>query len=1272
MASTSIGPVSGIDYGTLINSLMQVEAQPITKLQNRVDTLSTKDNSFLSLSAKLTSLQLLGMNFASKGTFRKTAATTSDSTVLTATSGTGTATGSYTFTVKQLATSSQIASQGFSSKTTSLSELGTLPESSTNRRMDAPLLLSQLNGGKGVDSGSININMRDGSSVQVDLSDANTVQDVVDTINSATIGLSAAIQNDRIVITDSTGGSGTLTVTNVGGDTTATDLGLTGTASGNTLTGADVNQINMSTELSTLNGGSGVYSTGSSLSDFKITTSDGSTSKTYNVALKDCSTIEDVIDTINDATKDSSTGVSAVVATISADGHGITLVNTGSGTFSVTAMNSSTAAADLGIECTNASSYYKGDRLNSAMNSVLLSELNNGDGVDTSNPISITTRDGTVTSIDLSDCHTVNDVLNTLNASGANITASLNSSGNAFIITDNTGSTSSNLTISGVAATGLGIAGTVSANTLTGTNTNVIDGGSGTLYFSFGNQALNKSMKLADLNGGNGVSSGKIRITDSTGNSETIDLSSAVDIQDVVDAINNSSSLTVTASIGGQHGDQLVLSDYGAGSGTITVKNVGSTTTATDLGLTTPASNSSGVLTGTSLTKLNNSTDLDLLNGGLGVRTVSSNALSDFTITFGDSTTANVSLHDANTIEDVLEAINTAANVGGVQKLTASLDSDGHSIKLTSSDSSNFTLSANNGSYALTDLGLTSSASGGSLTGTRLISSLQSVQLSQLNGGSGVNTSGSLTVTNRAGVVSTVNISSCQTVQDIISAFNSQATGVKLAVNSAGNGLIATDNSGNTVGNFSISGTAASQLGLAQTVSSSTMNSGDINLRAMSENTEAGTLNGGQGFKTGSLKLTDSTGNSTTISLDNTKQLTLGDVITQINANATGIRASLNKNGDGILLTDSSGGTGTASVTEVNAAGTAASLGILGSFTGNTLSGTFTKSITVQGSDTLTTIVNKINAANFGVTASVIDDGSSTNPYRLSISSRYSGENGSIMFDGSSVGIQSNTLIQGQDAVVSYGTLNAVSSTNAIKSLVSGLTINAVSIGTATITVAQDTDTIVSSVQEFVDSYNDIMNNIATLTKFDSSDSNNNGVLFGNSVVRSIQNQLTSFITRTFKGVGSVTSLTACGFSFDTDTSNYDEENEESVVTSKCLIDFDSEKFLSMLEDYPDAMRELFTNKQSTTDTTSGGFSYIFSDVVDKFTDPVYGSIYTTTDSIEKQISQMNNRVNSLNDMLTNKRDRLIQQYANLETTIAKLQNQQSAISSLTSSSSSS
>jgi len=781
-----------------------------------------------------------------------------------------------------------------------------------------------------------------------------------------------------------------------------------------------------------------------------------------------------------------------------------------------------------------------------------------------------------------------------------------------------------------------------------------------TLTFQFGKGQLNQVQNLSALNGGAGVQPGSIRITDSSGNSAIINLSQAVDVNDVVNAINSASGVNVVAKVSG---DRFVLTDSAGGSGTLSVANVGGDTTASSLGLTNAAVN--GTITGSDVNQLTATTNLNTLNNGSGVRTAG--LLPDFSITSSGGT-FNVSLSGDNTLGDVIKSIN---NAGGNTTVKASISANGHGITLTDSGGT-LSLNSLNNSMALYDLGLSGAPSGGTLTGGRINSDLTSPLLTQLNGGYEGGSETPLTTGQISINGQTIDLSGANTVNDVIKQINTNTQGVTASLDNSGTGITLTSSTGPfTVAD--VTGNTAKFLHLAgsstSTSSGNTIASGNLDLRAVSENTPLSTLNAGAGFTPGSFTVTDGTGASYTVNLTSPSITTLGQVISQINSATNGIRAQINSTGTGIELYDTSGGTGTPTLQESPGGTTAASLGLTaGAFTSGVLNGTFTKSVQISSTDTLSSIANKINLAGIGVAASVINDGSGSTPYRLSLVSRSSGSAGQLIFGAGSTSLTTTAVTQGQDAVVVYGSgagLQYTSSTNNLNNIVPGLNVTLGSTGSTTIAVSRDTSQVAGAVQTFVTNYNNIITNIASLTNFDASDPTQNGILFGNATVQSIQNALGSFITRNYSNVGAYTNIAQLGISV----------NQDGTLT------LNTDTLNAALASNPADVTSFFTTNNpavapaaatATTPATAGspalyGFGQSLINVLTTFTDPQDGTIYNAENALQTQVTQLNQQIANLNTLLTDKKNTLIQTFANLEVTISQLQSQGSAISKLSS-----
>ena len=110
--TSGVGLISGINYADLIDQLLAIEARPKSIIEVRNATLSATQVAFQSVNAKLLAHKLSVSTLLNSSTFRNTSATSSDESVLTATSSKSATPGTYEFTVDQLVTTQQVISKG--------------------------------------------------------------------------------------------------------------------------------------------------------------------------------------------------------------------------------------------------------------------------------------------------------------------------------------------------------------------------------------------------------------------------------------------------------------------------------------------------------------------------------------------------------------------------------------------------------------------------------------------------------------------------------------------------------------------------------------------------------------------------------------------------------------------------------------------------------------------------------------------------------------------------------------------------------------------------------------------------------------------------------------------------------------------------------------------------------------------------------------------------------------------------------------------------------
>lgn len=197
---------------------------------------------------------------------------------------------------------------------------------------------------------------------------------------------------------------------------------------------------------------------------------------------------------------------------------------------------------------------------------------------------------------------------------------------------------------------------------------------------------LTRLTPVGDLAGGEGIDLENGFLIQNGSKSVTVDISAATTVQDIINAINNSGA-SVFARIN-DAGTGIDIYNQASGSTLSIGENGGST--ASDLGIRT----------------LHEDTALRDLNFGLGVTGIPGR--DDFRIVARNDETVDVSIDGAQTIQDVIDAINEAAEAAGVS-LAASLAGTGNGIRITDSTGGTEPLRVErlNLSYAADNLGLT-------------------------------------------------------------------------------------------------------------------------------------------------------------------------------------------------------------------------------------------------------------------------------------------------------------------------------------------------------------------------------------------------------------------------------------------------------------------------------------------------------------------------------------------------------------------------------------
>ena len=775
--------------------------------------------------------------------------------------------------------------------------------------------------------------------------------------------------------------------------------------------------------------------------------------------------------------------------------------------------------------------------------------------------------------------------------------------------------------------------------------------GSGTLSFQSGG-FVDSSISLSELNDGTGVQRGKIRVTDRSGATAIVDLRAARTVDDVLEAISTNTEVNIRAVA---DGDSIRLVDLTGESGNLSVQEVAGGSTAEDLGLA-GISVAQDEATGQDVLRLHNNSKLTTLNDGNGVGFLEE--LADIEVSLADGTTLEIDFLAGEDAETTLGAVLNTINAVDPARLTAQISADGARIELTDLTSGGGTFAASSlfGGTAAEDLGLTETASAGVITGQRLQAGLKTRLLSSFNGGTGLGTLGTIEITDRNGTADlSVDLSSAETLEDIVEAINASSADVEASINDARNGIQIKDTSGGS-GNLIIAngdGTnSADALNITLDEAESSVNSSSLGLQIVSRQTKLDDLNRGQGVAIGSFIITDSAGTQGAVQLGANDGLkTVGEVIDAINALSIAVTARINDTGDGIVLEDTAGGSDTLKVRDSGKGTSASDLGLLRTAVDvngtPTIDGTARHEITIDAEDTLEDLIESINALDSGLTASSFFTGTG---YRLTLNADATGTDGEFLIDTTEASFTVEEISQSRDALLLLGSsgnsaagLLVQSSSNTFSNVVDGvdLTISQASDTPVTVNISASETKIIDSLNGFVKSYNSLRTSLNSLTSFDEL-SGTTGVLFGSREALRVESDLTNLLTRRFSGVGEFRSLEGIGIEIS-------DTGELSLDQTKLREAFASD---------PASLKELFTNEEF-------GVADKLSSAIDRLAGKEFSLLSTRNDALASKIESTDERIEFLGARIDAERERLLAQFYQMELVIGRMQNDLAALNSL-------
>ncbi|MBZ9568303.1 MULTISPECIES: flagellar filament capping protein FliD [Modicisalibacter] len=299
-------------------------------------------------------------------------------------------------------------------------------------------------------------------------------------------------------------------------------------------------------------------------------------------------------------------------------------------------------------------------------------------------------------------------------------------------------------------------------------------------------------------------------------------------------------------------------------------------------------------------------------------------------------------------------------------------------------------------------------------------------------------------------------------------------------------------------------------------------------------------------------------------------------------------------------------------------------------------------------SSSLGDIRDAINAADGGIAASVINDGSGN---RLVLTSKDTGASSAMTVTVNGDATLDSKLsfnatdsdpdgmtqtVAAQDASLTVNNIAITSASNNVEGAIQGVTLDltqasADATSASTLTVSRDTGTIKEDIQSYVDAYNSLQDTMNSLTAFNGG-GKAAGELIGNSSVRGIDSGLRQ-VTSSIVGSGNISMLADMGIDLSVDGK----------------LEVDDTKLTDALNNDMSGVTQFFGG-----DATTDGLA----DKLGARLDSILGSngpIETATSGLENRISSLDDRYSRTEDRINATIDRYREQFSRMDSMVSSM-----------------
>ncbi len=296
--------------------------------------------------------------------------------------------------------------------------------------------------------------------------------------------------------------------------------------------------------------------------------------------------------------------------------------------------------------------------------------------------------------------------------------------------------------------------------------------------------------------------------------------------------------------------------------------------------------------------------------------------------------------------------------------------------------------------------------------------------------------------------------------------------------------------------------------------------------------------------------------------------------------------------------------------------------------------------LTIDPGSTLQDVAQKINDADAGVRAMVINTKYNPDSYRLLVISETSGQEAKIKIDEDTTFLEFQNQVAGQNLDVLFEDVPVTDIDNQLDELVDGVTFNIKRSEPGTrvqVNISYDTDKTIEGIKAFVDKYNQVSTFIHDQYQ-ENPQTGKRGLLSGESSIKTVMRGLQTTIGDSRSNTGKFQTLADIGITTDPKSGNLklDEAKVKAALT----------------EDYEGVAKLFIRGKEAA------GLADNMAQKLKQFRDPASGAIKSKSRSLENVIKAQDADIERRERTMVMKEEGIRRKFSALEGQIANLQSQ--------------